>query len=415
MLITPQGMTKNMKALEETYELLKRETKTRVIGLMSGTSADGIDAAVVEIEGHGVETRVALLAFETFPFPPGVREAILALCHPETGRVDDLCEMNFHLGHLFAEAVKHLLQKNDMDARDIALIGSHGQTVHHLPEGNRGKAGLSCPSTLQIGEPAVIAHETGIPTIADFRVADVAAGGQGAPLVSYTDYLLFRDSHETIGLLNIGGIANLTVLPANASLDSVTAADTGPGNMAIDAVVSEITGGRERYDAAGQRAALGTAYQPLIDEWLKHSFFQLAPPKTTGRELFGSAFVATALAECRTHGLDDNACIATLTELTVQSIALFIHRFVNCRRRVLIDRLYVSGGGAHNLTLMKRLSEVLPDTSVAPIDRTGMRGDAKEAIAFAILANEALHGNSGNIPTATGASVRKILGKFVWP
>ena len=424
-------LTKTMKALEETYELLKRETKTRVIGLMSGTSADGIDAAVVEIEGHGVETRVALLAFETFPFPPGVREAILALCHPETGRVDDLCEMNFHLGHLFAEAVKHLLQKNDMDARDIALIGSHGQTVHHLPEGS-GKAVLSCPSTLQIGEPAVIAHETGIPTIADFRVADVAAGGQGAPLVSYTDYLLFRDSHETIGLLNIGGIANLTVLPANASLDSVSAADTGPGNMAIDAVVSEMTGGRERYDAAGQRAALGTAYQPLIDEWLKHPFFQLGPPKTTGRELFGSAFVATALAECRTHGLDDNACIATLTELTVQSIALFIHRFVSCRRRVSLspptnslttiensgkplDRLYVSGGGAHNLTLMKRLSEVLPDTSVAPIDSTGMRGDAKEAIAFAILANEALHGNSGNIPTATGASVRKILGKFVWP
>ena len=415
-----------MKALDMTkYELLKKETfdspqrgenktKKRVIGLMSGTSADGIDAAVVEIEGHGVETRVALLAFETFPFPPGVREAILALCHPETGRVDDLCEMNFYLGHLFAEAVKHLLQKNDMDARDIALIGSHGQTVHHLPEGS-GKAVLSCPSTLQIGEPAVIAHETGIPTIADFRVADVAAGGQGAPLVSYTDYLLFRDSHETIGLLNIGGIANLTVLPANASLDSVSAADTGPGNMAIDAVVSEITGGGERYDAAGQRAALGTAYQPLIDEWLKHPFFQLAPPKTTGRELFGSAFVATALAECRTHGLDDNACIATLTELTVQSIARFIHRFVNENSGKPLDRLYVSGGGAHNLTLMKRLSEVLPDTSVAPIDSTGMRGDAKEAIAFAILANEALHGNSGNIPTATGASVRKILGKFVCP
>ena len=411
--------------MREFYELLKRDKK-RVIGLMSGTSADGVDAAVVEIEGHGMETRVALLAFETFPFPLGVREALLALCQPETGRVDAICEMNFYIGHLFAQAVKRLLQKSGMDASDIALIGSHGQTVHHLPDGS-GKEGISCPSTLQLGEPAVIAHETGIPTIADFRVADVAAGGQGAPLVSYTDYLLFRDSRETIGLLNIGGIANLTVLPANESLDSVSAADTGPGNMGIDAVVNEITGGTERYDAEGQRAALGTAYQPLIDEWLKHPFFEVVPPKTTGREMFGIAFAAKCLAQCRAHGLTDNACIATLTELTVQSIVLFIHRFVmgkSCKsgtssppdaRETSIDRLYVSGGGAHNLTLMKRLSEVLPDTDVAPVDSTGMQGDAKEAIAFAILANEALHGNSGNIPTVTGAAVRKILGKFVCP
>lgn len=398
--------------MKRFYELLKRDKK-RVIGLMSGTSADGIDAAVVEIEGQGVETHVALLAFETFPFPPGVQEAILALSQPETGRVDDLCEMNFYIGHLFAAAVKHLLQKHGMDASDCALIGSHGQTVHHLPAGS-GKAFIRCPSTLQIGEPAVIAHETGIPTIADFRVADVAAGGQGAPLVSYTDYLLFRDSHLTIGLLNIGGIANLTLLPANGTLDTVFAADTGPGNMAIDGVVNELTGGRKRYDAGGQRAALGTAYQPLIDEWLKHPFFERVPPKTTGREMFGIAFAAKCLAECRAHGLDDNACVATLTELTIQSIALFIHRFVTAQGR-LIDRLYVSGGGAHNLTLMKRLGEVLPDTYVAPIDSTGMRGDAKEAIAFAILANEALHGNSGNMPTATGARARKILGKFVCP
>jgi len=399
---------KNMKAF---YELLKSDKK-RVIGLMSGTSADGIDAAVVEIEGHGMETHIALLAFETFPFPPGVQEAILTLCEPETGHVDDVFELNFYIGHVFAVSVKHLLQKSDMDASDIALIGSHGQTVHHLPEGS-GKAMLSRPSTLQIGEPAVIAHETGIPTIADFRVADVAAGGQGAPLVAYTDYLLFRDSHETIALLNIGGIANLTVIPANGPLDSVSAADTGPGNMAIDVVVSEITGGSQRYDAAGQRAASGPAYQPLIDEWLKHPFFQRVPPKTTGRELFGSAFAAIALAECRAHGLDDNACIATLTELTVQSIAQFIEQFVAVKTP--IDTLYVSGGGVHNLTLMKRLSQILPDTHVAPVDSAGMRGDAKEAIAFAILANEALHGNSGNIPTATGAAVPKILGKFVCP
>ncbi len=430
----------------EFCELLKKKKKY-VIGLMSGTSVDGIDAAVVEITGHGLETTVNLIAFETFPFPPDVPQRILALCQPDTSRVDDICEMNFYIGHLFAEAVKHTLQKNGMFARDIDLIGSHGQTIHHLPgdpntdctadtiketrslkrSGRRvhGKGHepsnsphrtarkIRNPSTLQIGEPAVIAHETGIPTIADFRVADMAAGGQGAPLVSYPDYLLFRDTTKTVGLLNIGGIANLTVLPANGSFDSVSAADTGPGNMCVDAVVSEITDGKERYDEAGQRAAQGTSHQPLIDEWLKHPFFQLTPPKTTGREMFGHTFSLECLRACREYGLSDNDAIATLTDLTVQTVALYISQFVSEQNP--IDRLYVSGGGVHNRTLMQRLSEVLVNTVVEPVDTSGISADAKEAIAFAILANESLHGQAGNLPSATGASVRKVLGKFVCP
>ncbi len=415
----------------EFYQLLKKKKKY-VIGLMSGTSVDGIDAAVVEITGHGLETTVDLIAFETFPFPPDVPQRILALCQPDTSRVDDICEMNFYIGHLFAEAAKHTLQKNGIFARDIDLIGSHGQTIHHLPifndssrrndrrldfdvrsSLNEPQGKIKIPSTLQIGEPAVIAHETGIPTIADFRVADMAAGGQGAPLVSYPDYLLFRDTAKTVGLLNIGGIANLTVLPANGSFDSVAAADTGPGNMCVDAVVSEITDGKERYDEAGRRAAQGTPHQPLIDEWLKHPFFQLPPPKTTGREMFGHTFALECLTACREYNLSDNDAIATLTDLTVQTIALYISRFVSEQNP--IDRLYVSGGGVHNQTLIQRLSEVLVNTVVEPVDNSGISGDAKEAIAFAILANESLHGQAGNLPSATGASVRKILGKFVCP
>ena len=396
----------------EFYELLKKKKKY-VIGLMSGTSVDGIDAAVVEITGHGLETTVNLIAFETFPFPPDVPQRILALCQPDTSRVDDICEMNFHIGHLFAEAVKHTLQKNGMFARDIDLIGSHGQTIHHLPPFTEPQGKIKIPSTLQIGEPAVIAHETGIPTIADFRVADMAAGGQGAPLVSYPDYLLFRDTAKTVGLLNIGGIANLTVLPADGSFDSVSAADTGPGNMCVDAVVSEITDGKERYDEAGRRAAQGTPHQPLIDEWLKHSFFHLPPPKTTGREMFGHTFSLECLRACREYGLSDNDAIATLTDLTVQTVALYISQFVSEQNP--IDRLYVSGGGVHNRTLMQRLSEVLVNTVVEPVDTSGISADAKEAIAFAILANESLHGQAGNLPSATGASVRKVLGKFVCP
>ena len=395
------------------YELLKKDKKY-IIGLMSGTSVDGIDAALVEITGHTLETEVDLLAFETFPFPPGVPQRILALCHPDTGRVDDICEMNFYIGHLFAEAVKHILQKSGMRANDIDLIGSHGQTIHHLPK----EANTACnvsryPSTLQIGEPAVIAHETGIPTIADFRVADMAAGGQGAPLVSYPDYLLFRNSVKTVSLLNIGGIANLTVLPANGTFDSVRAADTGPGNMCIDAVVSEITEGAEHYDKDGTRAAQGTSHQPLIQEWLKHPFFQLPPPKTTGREMFGHTFAMECLEVCRKHQLLDNDCIATLTELTVQTIAGYIEQFITGQNP--IDTLYVSGGGVHNQTIMRRLGELLSDTAVEAVDNSGISADAKEAIAFAILANETLHGQAGNLPSATGASVRKVLGKFVCP
>jgi anhydro-N-acetylmuramic acid kinase len=395
------------------YELLTKDKK-QIIGLMSGTSVDGIDAAIVEITGHGLETEVDLIAFETFPFPSGVPHRILALCQPDTGRVDDICEMNFYIGHLFAEAAKHVLEKSGMRANDIDLISSHGQTIHHLPEDANTDGNTSrYPSTLQIGEPAVIAHETGIPTIADFRVADMAAGGQGAPLVSYPDYLLFHNTEKTVGLLNIGGISNLTVLPVNGTFDSVCAADTGPGNMCIDAVVSEITAGGEHYDKDGVRAAQGIAHHPLVNEWLEHPFFHLSPPKTTGREMFGHTYAMECLAACREHKLSDNDCIATLTELTVQTIADYIARFITGQNP--IDTLYVSGGGVHNQTIMRRLSELLANTAVEPVDNSGISADAKEAIAFAILANETLHGNAGNLPSATGASVRKILGKFACP
>ncbi len=386
--------------MKQFYELLKREKKI-IIGLMSGTSADGIDGAIVEIEGSGTDTRAVLIAFETVSFPDGVRDRILACCQTETGTVDAICELNFYLGHLFAETVKLLLQNAGMTASDITLIGSHGQTIQHLPP----------RATLQIGEPAVIAHETGIPTIADFRVADMAAGGQGAPLIAYPDYLLFRSRTETVGLLNIGGIANITVLPVNCGLQDVNASDTGPGNMVIDAAVENLTQGTQRYDAEGALAASGTISGTLLDTWLTHPFFSKEPPKTTGRETFGLAFARRCLADCREYGLDDAAIYATVTELTVQSIVGYLDRFVHDK----LDRLYVSGGGTLNLTLMQRLTAALPGTHVAPIDCTGIPADAKEAVAFAILANETLHGQTGNVPAATGASVRKILGKWVCP
>ena len=215
------------------YDLLQKEKK-KIIGLMSGTSADGVDVAIVEIMGLGLTTEIDLIAFETIPYQPEIRDRIFDLFNVETARVDEICTMNFVLGKLFAESTLAVLEKVGIAPREIDLIGSHGQTIHHMPS-------TPAPATLQIGEPAVIAHETGIPTIADFRVADVAAGGEGAPLIAYPDFLLFHHSTHTIGLLNIGGIANLTVLPAGCGIEAVQASDTGPGNMILDACVEKIT------------------------------------------------------------------------------------------------------------------------------------------------------------------------------
>ena len=394
------------------YELLQKQ-KRWVIGLMSGTSVDGVDVALVEITGSGLNTEIELIAFETVPYSSDVRARIFSLFDAETARVDEICTMNFVLGRLFADSVKTVLKKTGIATTQVDLIGSHGQTIQHLPEGTPR-------STLQIGEPAVIAHETGIPTVADFRVADVAAGGEGAPLVAYPDYLLFRHPTETIGLLNIGGIANLTVLPAGCSVAEVVASDTGPGNMLIDACVVSITDGKKQFDEDGALARQGTVCEDLLKTWMARPFFGLTPPKTTGREMFGAAFAKTCLQQiqnsgkaARSSGISANDGLATLTALTVESIAHHYREFV--AKDSPIDILYVSGGGAQNTLMMQWLAEAFSPVPVVDVTEKGISGDAKEAIAFAILANETVHGNFSNVPNATGASTFKVLGKFVLP
>ena len=273
------------------------------------------------------------------------------------------------------------------------------------------------PATLQIGEPAVIAHETGIPTIADFRVADIAAGGEGAPLIAYPDYLLFHSLTQTIGLLNIGGIANLTVLPAGKGIEAVHASDTGPGNMILDACVEKMTNGEKQYDENGELARQGTVCNELLDNWLTHPFFALTPPKTTGREMFGTNFAEDCLHQICDRGISDFAGLATVTALTVESISRYYTDFVAGNSP--LDILYVSGGGAQNPLMMEGLAKKFqPIPVVAPVVNSaekGILGDAKEAIGFAILANEAVHGNFANVPNATGATCQKVLGKFVCP
>ncbi|MYF98981.1 anhydro-N-acetylmuramic acid kinase [Candidatus Poribacteria bacterium] len=386
-------------------DLLQKEKKL-IIGLMSGTSADGVDVALVEVSGSGITTEISLNAFETIPYTPETRSRIFDLFSVETARVDEICTMNFVLGKLFAESVLTVLDKVGVPPTQVDLIGSHGQTIHHLPS-------AEVPATLQIGEPAVIAHETGIPTVADFRVADVAAGGQGAPLIAYIDYLLFHHATQTIGLLNIGGIANLTVLPAGKGIEAVQASDTGPGNMILDACVEKITNGAKQFDENSELARQGTVCKNLLEMWLGHQFFDLSPPKTTGREMFGMTYADVCLQQIKEHKISEFDGLATLTALTVESIYQNYTDFVETETA--LDILYVSGGGARNPLIMRGLAEAFDSIPVVDVSETGVSGDAKEAIAFAILANEAVHGNFGNVPNATGASCGKILGKFVCP
>ena len=392
--------------MQSFHQLAQKRVK-KVIGLMSGTSVDGVDAALVEIRGHGLETQVELLAFHSYPFEVEVRDRIFDLFQPETSRVDELCQMNFRIGEVFADAALAVIREAGLAVKEIDLIGSHGQTVYHLPP---QKEAQYIPSTLQIGEPAVIAYRTGLPTIANFRVADLAAGGQGAPLVPYVDYLLFRGTGRTVALQNIGGISNVTLIPAGAAASDVLASDTGPGNMIIDSVMESLTGGVEKYDNAGQFAAQGSICESLLKEWLQHPFISALPPKTTGREVFGRQFAHQAIQQAQNRNRAWADLVATLTAFTAETIFDYYRRFLFPHYSV--DEIYISGGGVHNLTLMEHLERLFQPIPLLPIDSIGFSSDAKEAIAFAILANEAVHGHPTNLPQVTGASQPMVLGTF---
>jgi anhydro-N-acetylmuramic acid kinase len=378
--------------------------KMRVVGLMSGTSADGVDAAVVEI-GRG---KVRLLAFDTFAYPAALRRRILDLCRPESARLDDICHYNFVLGEVFADAVIKLCSKSGISLSSIGLIGSHGQTIYHQPSGKR-YGGKAIRSTLQIGEPSVIAQRTGVTTVADFRPRDMAAGGGGAPLVPYADYVLFKHKRLTRTVQNIGGIANVTFLPAGCTPDDIIAFDTGPGNMVIDGIIHLISGGRKRYDTGGKMATRGIFDKRLLDELLRHPFFRRQPPKSTGREEFGADFSERIYRRAANKGLTNADIAATVTALTAQSIAQAYRQFLP----TMPDELILCGGGSHNRNLVEMLHAELPDVKMLSTDDFGISVDAKEAVSFAILAWETIKGITNNVPAATGAKKPVVLGKIV--
>ena len=377
--------------------------RKKVIGLMSGTSVDGIDAALVEITGAGLKTEVKLLAFKNCEYPEEMRKEILSLCTPAAG-VDRICRWNFVLAEEFAQAACSIAKEAGIGIEEVDLIGSHGQTIWHDPKPVSGPA-----STLQIGEGGVIAEKTGVTVVSNFRVRDMAAGGQGAPLVPYVDGLLFSHPTENRILQNIGGIGNYTLLPAG-KLDGIEAVDTGPGNMVIDGVISALSAGQLRYDKDGQWARKGQVDEEWLAELLNHPYFAQKPPKTTGREMFGKAYVENILAQATERGINQYDLIATVTALTAKSIAGCYKNFV--LPRYPIHRVLVSGGGSYNPVLMEMLAKELPEVIVEQIENIGWSSDAKEAIAFAILANETISGLPSNVPQVTGAHHPVILGNI---
>lgn len=380
----------------------------RVVGLMSGTSADGVDAALVEIEGHKRPQQVRVQAHATYPYPDELRQEILTASYPDSSSVDLLCHLNVTIGECFAAAVRQLVQTAGLRLDDIDLIGSHGQTVYHIPLVTTTPR--RAVSTLQLGEPCVIAERTGITTVADFRPRDMAAGGLGAPLAPYGHFVLFAESERLKVVQNIGGIANVTVL-AEADPGAILAFDTGPGNMLIDEAVRHFTAGRQHYDIDGRMAASGKTHRALLSELLEHPFLARTPPKATGREMFGRGLWQEILRRAHDLRLSPAEVVCTLTAFTVEAIGRNYDQFVLPHWP--IAEVVVCGGGANNPVLMRLLQERLPACAFTTPDDYGYPNATLEAVLFALLAHATVHGQAGNIPRTTGARHPVVLGKIV--
>ncbi len=383
-----------------------------VLGMMSGTSADGIDVALARISGAPPNLNARLLSHASVKYPPALRKEILRVAEQRPLIAGTLSQLNFRLGELFAGAAIAACRHFRVALSKIALVGSHGQTIFH-----QGRPipyfGSPTASTLQIGEPSVIAARTGITTVGDFRPADIALRGQGAPLVPYADYLLYR--HTKLGRisLNLGGIANITVLPRAAKPQQVLAFDTGPANMLIDALVAHFTQSRLRFDKNARLAMQGRSLPALLDDLLGDPYLKLAPPKSTGREYYGHAYLKMLFSLGRHYRASPNDLIRAATIFTALSVVDALNRFVLPTTK--IQQLIVSGGGAHNPLILAQLAAALPGIEVLPSGRLGIPEDAKEALAFALLAYETFHQRPANLPSATGARGLAILGKISYP
>lgn len=377
---------------------------TRVIGLMSGTSVDGIDTALVEISGRDLDLKVELIAGETYPYPPQLREQILELGAGAAVSMAELATIDDAISRTFAEAAQFI----QVGHQAATLIGSHGQTVYHRPRQGAGELGYS----FQLGRGSLIANLTGITTVSNFRTADISVSGHGAPLVPRVDAYLLGDSREERCIQNIGGISNVTYLPAVSDnwLSQIRGWDTGPGNSLLDLAVQHFTNGAKTYDENGDWAASGTPCYPLVEKWLSHEYFHLPPPKSTGRELFGVAYLHQCLEDAQGYQFSTWPAdfLATITELTAVSIVHNYDTFLPRRPH----QVLLCGGGSHNIYLKRRLELLLGKVPVSTTDKVGISASFKEAIAFAVLAYWRSIGIPGNLPSVTGASQEVLLGEI---
>jgi anhydro-N-acetylmuramic acid kinase len=398
-----------VKRLDRLYEIARKRSRV-IVGLMSGTSVDAVDAVLVRISGHASRARIEKLRFESFPFPVHIRTRIATLFDKEKATIDEICHLDFVLGELFAAATRRIVADAGMQTADVDLVAAAGQTIWHRPRPTTEESTAEVPwigepiatrSTLAIGQSAVIAERTGIITVGDLRVRDVAAGGHGAPLVAYFDWAQLRHEKRARAMQNIGGIANVTFVPPQAKLNDVVAFDTGPGNMVIDGLVYTLSGQQETFDRDGARAARGRVREDVLAWCMSDPYFELRPPKTTGRERFGRQY-ARRLAE-RFAGVPPDDLIATATAFTAESIAHAYRTFIGRK----IDEVIIAGGGAKNPTLVAMLRERLPDSEVRVYEYL----QEKEAMAMALIANDSMAGMHTNVGRLTGGRPA-ILGKI---
>ena len=378
----------------------------KIVGLMSGTSGDGVDAALVDISGRGGSLKVRTLAAQTLGYPRSLQQRILAAS--VSGTVADVCHLNALLGEWFANAALQVIRQSKVRPADVALIGSHGQTIHHLPHGIQAPGVGAIRSTLQIAEPAVIAERTGITTIANFRPRDIAAGGQGAPLTPAVHALLLKHPHRARLIVNLGGISNVTYVPRGGGWDNVVAFDTGPANMVLDSLVTRVTSGRHSMDRDGKLALRGQIDARLLGKLLAHPFLSQRPPKSTGREEFGPSLIDELVAIQKQQGLSIEDLLATCSLWTAKAVGT-ARRWIKGK----VDEVVVGGGGVRNRSVMTHLAAVFAPVQVTTFDTLGWDSKAFEAVAFAVLAYQTATGQWGNIPAVTGAKHPVLLGTIV--
>lgn len=385
----------------DKFLTLVNKTKRTVVGILSGTSVDGVDVIIVNISGKGHKVKISIIDFKTFPIGIGLKKFILKCSFDKSGNTGDICRLNFMIGNLFAESVLKILKKNKLLTKDIDLIGSHGQTIYHYPI-NQKLFSLNAKSTLQIGDISVISNKTGITTVGDFRTGDVAVNGDGAPLVPYLDYILFRDKRKNRVLINIGGITNLTILKSSCSQNEVTAFDCGPGNMLLDYLSQKFF--NKKFDRNGSIAAKGKVNDELLKMIIANDMFsKKTPPKSTGREYYSETFINNILSKFKKA--DPSDILKTFTKYTAYSIFCNLKEFK-------ADEIIVSGGGAKNSLLMSFIKQYFNGTDVRQVNDNGINCDNKEALLFAVLANELLNGIKTNMPSVTGSDRNTFLGKL---